>query len=256
MRKKKKKHEEPGSEPGETVTKILEKTPEDREKLIADAKKKIEDTQEAMIERHGKTSKLSPIPTGSYVMLHNKEPKNKYEARNFGPYQLIGFEVTPRENALLVNPFVGRDSEFSAHPSDLTVWKKFNATEVTRQLAPQKDLQINGNDKTREDRIAYVKNYLQKENLSYLDLIGKRVCVNFGKIGKLYWTGTVIDFEPLINKHWIKYDVPSKDGTQCYPQNLLGKRPALWRFAEPYESDRVNFSQGGGVKKTHNHASE
>ena len=37
-----------------------------------------------------------------------------------------------------------------------------------------------------------------------------------------WYQGTIVDYEPKLKKHWIRYDKVDADGSRYYPQNILG----------------------------------
>ena len=130
---------------------------------------------------------------------------------------------------LLINPYVDMDSQFRVHQDEIALY--YGILEPKRRLTYEKD--INNRGLTLVQRRAWNK-LLKKvgkdlNESSYLDMIGQRIIVTWtaqqGAAGK--WSGEVIDFEPKLDKHWIKYDVMNDEGAQCFPQDCLTN---VWQF--------------------------
>ena len=74
---------------------------------------------------------------------------------------------------------------------------------------------------------------IEMDNISVSHLINKRVSVHWNtkQVPNAWYKGTVIDYDPYIRKHWIKYDIEDNDGTSKYPKDLIGPNPGNWKFA-------------------------
>ena len=211
---------------------------------IANPEKKVkneDNVQETLKEENSKTSKTSDkFKKGDIVFLKNyKSEKNKLANRTFGPYEVRGYELTDGPNVILWNPYVGAESEILQHSEDLYP-QKCNVISEKREITPQQELKVNyDNKKTIETQLERRKMVSKKLKIdetaiSVLDLIDKRTSVYWStrSVPNGWYKGTVIDYEPYIKKHWIKYDIQDVDGTCKYPQDLIGNNPGNWKFAD------------------------
>ena len=178
--------------------------------------------------------------------LETRTVSEKSGTQTYGPYRVRGYGWVPEQHGtneqncplcsqtmvgfagpspylVVENPWVGPTSEFMVHEEDARPWN-YPLPEV-RQLAVSEDIQLTKLNQRSRNIVSKVAEYLKKpvDEISHLDLIGKRVVVKWtkaqGAAGQ--WAGTVIDYEPFQDRHWIKYDVPGEDGDDTFPQNLI-----------------------------------
>jgi hypothetical protein len=129
-------------------------------------------------------------------------------------------------NVTIENPYVGPDSSFEVHQDELAPFKGDLPT--VRELVPKEDVHFI--DLTEDMKNNLVKMILLSgkptKEFSFMDLIGKRISVHWteeqGAEG--WWEGEIADYEPLLGKFWIKYDVADENGVQHTPQELLRSR--------------------------------
>jgi hypothetical protein len=128
------------------------------------------------------------------------------------------------------NPWLGKTSQFTVHQDEANLWNE--ELPKVRSLAINEDLLYDIRDKVVLAKIAF-KLKTKIEDLSYISLIGSRVVVTWtaaqGAKGK--WKGRVVDYEPLLGKHWIKYDIQDELGEDTYPQDLINKLNT-WSFSK------------------------
>ncbi len=163
------------------------------------------------------------------VKVLDLNPNGKNTKRCNGPYVVRGHSISDRvKNVMIYNPFVGPTSSFEVSADDLIAYPDANLTK--RHLLSQEEFDPSARmSPTLRERVSMVKEKLKKENVSHLDLIGQHVEIDWGK--GLWMKGLVIDYEPMISKHWIKGEKPKDDGDDTYPQALITGRPPKWRFA-------------------------
>ena len=201
---------------------LVQKTP-----IMESAERNMEKSQEAMKSRYNKDVGKDSMNIGDLVMARNHNTVNKLEVKSYGPYRVIGLE---RPNVLLENPWVGKDSEFKMHLED--TFSYAGAIE-TRVITPAQDLPSENHlwPTHLKQRLIDLCKELKIDKVSYLDLIGKRVGVYWAQANSRgWWKGVVVDYDPRLEKHWIKYDQASKDGTQHYLQDMLGPKPGKWKL--------------------------
>jgi hypothetical protein len=129
---------------------------------------------------------------------------------------------------IVENPYVGPSSEMGIHQDEANLWNA--PLPSTRQLAINEDIKYNiKNDTTL--RLVATRFKCSIKDLSYGNIIGRRILVNWtakqGAAGK--WPGTIIDYEPLMHKYWIRYDIPDANKDTDFPQDLVNKLKT-WRF--------------------------
>ena len=198
------------------------------------AKEKIKKDQDERVKRSTPKNRWIPkIEELVDIRIAPEKRTNDASCRWYGPYCVWGREVT-KPNVKLYNPFVGKDAELDVHEEDIRPYKG----ERKREIIPQDEFH-KGKEKwtvKQNQAIQRIAKKLKKnvENVSVTDLIGKRIQVTWTQAGaKGNWPGTVVDYEPRINSHWVKYDKPTiEDGEQIfhYSENLMGKAPPIWKF--------------------------
>jgi hypothetical protein len=201
------------------------------DQVLIQAKETTELSQELMKDRYDKTC-TSILRLDDFVIIRNKRPSGKLDAKTFGPYKVV--EVTT-SNLVLENPFVGKDSRFEVHKEDAFA-VQLEGKGPIRELIPSQELDSANPSlgKGLARIIKETKSQLKKKDselLSYLDLIGERIEIHWTQAGaRGWWKGTVVDYEPRLSRFWVKYDVIASDGTQHYTQDLLSNRPGKWRI--------------------------
>ena len=196
------------------------------------AKDLIVAAQEALIRRS--TPKNQWIPkSGDLVDVRKfpEERKNDADCRWYGPYIIWGKENVELPNWTVYNAIVGKDADFEVNVKDLQPHKGNGERELLEM-----DERHHVEKPLTKKCANLLNNSIKKCNktlntFSALDLVGKRIKVYWSQQGaRGWWKGTVVDYEPRIAQHWIKYDVASDDGTQHYPQDLIYGAPANWQF--------------------------
>jgi hypothetical protein len=184
--------------------------------------------QKAMKERYDEKVSDRNLQLGDLVSIRNHSPDGKLDVRTYGPYRIEAF-VENSPNVTLENPWVGKDSQFQMHQEDVIEYK---GDAKVRHLTPMQEfVEPSKGAKNQLERLKMIKKHLGKEQLSYLDLIGKRVKVNWTQTtARGWWDGTVVDYEPRVGRHWIKYDIESQDGVYHFEEDLMGLRPPKWKF--------------------------
>jgi hypothetical protein len=73
---------------------------------------------------------------------------------------------------------------------------------------------------------------------------GLKIEVKWNQPGALgWWSGTVVDYNPVNHTFLVKYDVPSADQEDTYPERLLHPTMPEWRIL----TQRGIHPQKGGV---------
>jgi hypothetical protein len=257
---------------------ILQDPIEQREERMKEEKDvalaNIEMKQEKMVDSKPSLMNLK-YGKGDLVYLdkhmETRTVPEKSGTQTYGPYRVRGYGWVPEQHGtheqncplcshgmkefggpspylVVENPWVGPTSEFMIHEEDARKWDY--PLPSIRELAVSEDIQLSKLNKRSKNIITKVCKFLQipEDELSYLDLIGKRVVVKWtkqqGAAGN--WAGTVIDYEPFQDRHWIKYDIPGEDGDDTYPQNLISTNASSnWWFDST--QNLVLQVGGGGV---------
>ena len=237
------------------------------------------DLQQARMVEYNQANNLNVIyKKGDLVYLdrhlETRTISDKSGTQTFGPYMVKGYGWIPDAHGtqeqrcslcnlkmkpftgpspylVVENPWVGPSSQFIVHEEDARLWS-YPLPQV-RDLAVQEEFQLSQLTTRAKNMARRVARYLKKDvsDLSYLDLIGRRVQVKWTKAQGAagYWSGIVIDYEPLNDKHWIKYDVPGEDGDDTFPQNLISTNATCnWWFEST--QNLVLQRGGGGVTKS------
>ncbi len=79
--------------------------------------------------------------------------------------------------------------------------------------------------------------------MSYL---GKRVEVKWTQPNANGWfNGTVVDFDEITKKLFVKYDIPDEEsGQDTYGENLLGATGPEWKFLKETEPTKKPKTRG------------
>jgi hypothetical protein len=129
---------------------------------------------------------------------------------------------------------VGKDSLFFTHQDNLRIFK--NKKPLTRFIDKKDDLDIGKINARGLTGCRKVAKYFKKDlkDLKFLDILGSRVKVSWSKgqaLGAGWHAGTVVDWEPRLGKHWIKYDKADSNGDRHWPQNLMSSNASgQWKF--------------------------
>ena len=171
--------------------------------------------------------KVEQYLVGDLVFIDKLEDNRtvpvKMGTQTQGPYQVAGYEEN-KVNVKLVNPWVGNDSIFSSHQDNLRIFK--NKKPLTRFIDKKDDLDISKVNARGLKGCRKVAEHFGKElsDLGFMDLIGSRVKVHWSKgqaLGSGWHAGTIVDWEPRLGKHLIKYDKSDDNGDRHWPQNLM-----------------------------------
>ena len=139
---------------------------------------------------------------------------------------VVGNDLPGSVEMWIYIPWVGPDSKFKVHQDEVI---PFNGElPLIRQLTPSEDYkQVNGTTPA----ISRILNKLgvSFSQFSVLSIIGMRVSVHWTKGSPGWWPGTVVDYEPKLGKHWIRYDVEDANGDRHFPQDLLFAHKN-WKF--------------------------
>lgn len=87
----------------------------------------MEKAQEEMKSRYNKNVAKREIVIGDMVTIRNHHPDSKIEVKSFGPYKVTGLD---KPNAILENPWVGKDSEFKMHLEDIFLFHRDSDTRL------------------------------------------------------------------------------------------------------------------------------
>jgi hypothetical protein len=216
-----------------------------------DALENIQGHQTRMMDKNGTSGEK--FDKGDLVYLdRHAEPVtvlSKSDTQTFGPYQVRGYGYDTDEDTcsmcelsldksdtappylVVMNPFVGEDSKFTVHQSDARLWKA--ELPAKRVLAVNEDIQWSKSSTKMKSALTILAKRYGKtpQEMSYLDIVGEQVLVKWSKSqgSAGWWKGTVIDYEPLLHKHWIQYEVTDENGEDKFPQELI---PAtqVWKF--------------------------
>ena len=163
-----------------------------------------------------KTSKKVKV---NDIVAFRNHYKNKSKT---DPYRIVEISET---NATLENPFVGKDSKFEAHIEDL-----FPSQESTSKRKFSPNQEIDFSNATAKQTKQFEKWFSQSTPPSTKSLIGKKIQVYWSQTHtKGWWKGQIVDFEPRVKSFWIRYKIPSDDGTECYAERLVGNKAARWK---------------------------
>lgn len=193
--------------------------------------------------------KLENFKIGDWVKIktEDRQRKDTKLGRKFdGPYRITGRDKH-NNLILLYNDQLG--TELISHPEKAVRWSKNppgEAIEINSSDPPQ-DSQIFGADITlnfqqpsssQSQVLRYVRKFRSPESSSAevrpRDLLNRRILVRWNNS---FHKGTVVNYEVKTGKFWVRYDKPPKsdDPDVNYPENLLGKRPPEWSFADTRE---------------------
>jgi len=198
--------------------------------LLEKAKEKIEEYQKNTKVKVDKTRNISKYETGQLVMRMKQVLDNKLEQRMWGPYRVVEISKTRKANITIENPYVGKDSQEVHHTNELLPYK--GKLDPIRMLTLADEL--NEDDLTAKQRkmLDMAQKKIEGE-WSLIKLIGRRIKVYWSQAAiKNYLSGKIVDYEPALKKFWVKYDEPMSDGTEHYPEALLGPNPPKWEIID------------------------
>jgi hypothetical protein len=208
------------------ITPALAAAPE----IVKKSKENIEAYQDATKAKQDKTRHIASFGVGDLVTRVKHVPENKLDQRMWGPYQVVGIADDRKANIKIQNPHVGKDSEETHHITELLAYK--GELKKPRNLIPSDELDEKSLSPKQSKLLKYAKANTAKP-WSLINLIGRRVKVLWTQQHvKGYLNGTVVDYEPALGKYWVKYDKKDFDGTEHYPEALLGPKPPTWEFID------------------------
>lgn len=195
------------------------------ERLESIAKERIQTYQQKMIDNNPGT--LTTFKPGSYVMRQRPRPAHKFDVVMEGPYRIVEQNAQRPANYLVENPWVGFDSRRMFHTTELREYKgSIDKRVLTRQQAIK-------NSAYKPQRKPYLKMAQKATSApwSLVNVIGRRIKVKWSQLQGSWYTGEIVDYSPEEQKHWIRYDQASKDGTRHYLEGILhpAKGPN-WEF--------------------------
>ena len=127
----------------------------------------------------------------------------------------------------IVNPWVGADSKLKVHVDEVTSFK--GVLPAKRILTPGEDF-----ISTKPNNLSGMTMILKKlgkkmDDFSYMDLVGCRVKVKWTGNAAGIWPGTIVDYEPMLKNHWIKYDNEDTVTLEShFPQDFISTKN--WSF--------------------------
>jgi hypothetical protein len=168
----------------------------------------------------------------------NKTVEDKSSTQTWGIYRVRGYTLGPHAKeahnlpesveAVIENPWIGPDSEFVVHHNEIYPYSgQLPKMRALTRLEDHNYLEVTpAKKKVLEMLCKRVGKSL--DELSLMDLVGQRVEVRFDGLAKGWWKGTVVDFEPFLGKHWVKYDVADEEGQEYFPQDFFEE--GVWRW--------------------------
>jgi hypothetical protein len=204
----------------------------DHEIIMEKATAANQETQEVMSKRRGESSWLPKV--GDLVMV-SRPPEtisSKLEPLSYGPYKVMGVDKYG-------NCTVGSMNGEAHEPQVVSTGRlsKFRGKEGDEvALLPSEAVDLDLLMTTRERKIKKVvrslrlhfevDRWLQPERL-----VGLEIDIYWTQPGaKGWWAGKVVRYDPIGKSFDVKYDAPSADGVDIYPERLLSAAMPRWKI--------------------------
>lgn len=181
------------------------------------------------------------------IKTEDRQRKDTKLGRKFdGPYRIAGRD---ERNNLILRYNNQSGTELVVHPEKAVRWSSTldeKTNEITSPNTQTKtqtfgaDITLNFKDPSSSQTqvLRYVRKFRSPHDSSVevrpRDLLNRRINVRWNN---KFHTGTVANYEVKTGKFWVQYDQPPKsdDPDVNYPENLLGKKPPEWSFADTRE---------------------
>jgi hypothetical protein len=176
------------------------------------------------------------------TLLKNRENltvEDKADTYTWGTYRVRGYALQEKSDEkptllesvhlLLENPYVGPDSKLEVHQDEVL---PFHGTlPKVRELAPKEDWHYMAQTPTLLKNLSTMMaiTKIPNKDFSLMHMVGQKIKVKWtkeqGAAG--WWEGIVVDYEPQLGKHWIKYKDIDDEGHQYFPQDLVNS--SAWK---------------------------
>ena len=202
-------------------------------------------SQERMKNKRGQTPW---IPQKDDLVMVSRPPEtvnSTLEPLTDGPFKVI--EKDKHGNCTL--GAVGSD----AHKLQTVSMKRLSKFRGTlpdgRGVIPSESIDLKALIELKKQKVTKIVTELQQHlktgcTVTPQQMKGLKIEVKWNQPGALgWWSGTVVDYNPVNHTFLVKYDVPSADQEDTYPERLLHPTMPEWRIL----TQRGIHPQKGGV---------